>query len=142
MKYTCTCGGFYPTHSPNQKHHQPQCNVFTHAFKEFTLEEQIREALCHPIGDDSFVTHPLAKQVLEMVKKNVDLELNNINQYRQGVLEGLAQGRRITKYHIAAKPYLRECCKSMVQEVDLFLEANIERGGYDSTTPLDDMEIK
>ena len=110
--------------------------------KIYTLEEQIQEALCHPIGDDSLVEHPLAKQVLEMVKKLVDSDLKNIDHFRQGVLEGLAQGKGIVNYNLIAKPYLRECCKAIVNEIGFFIDCNVERGGYDASTPIGDMEIK
>lgn len=43
-----------------------------------TLEQQILEALAHPVGDDSLVTDDLALMVLGYVKSGVDSHLTTI----------------------------------------------------------------
>jgi hypothetical protein len=53
---------------------------------------------------------------------------------KAGRIEGLEQARGIVRYH-GIKPLL-PAARAMLEEVDVFLRANIERGGYDGTVEL------
>jgi hypothetical protein len=56
----------------------------------------------------------------------------------EGVIDGLNQARGIVRYHRTAKVNLVPAATAMLDEVDVFLRANVERGGCDGVAEMMD----